>query len=118
MGALMHEVLISGQLVYPFLWPDWRPDPARKAELLEQVSTIDARDDHTLALSIDLGGMLVLAGDAAGLKAFEEAVPKVDDRFPMRLAGHAAFHTTLQRPVAERDRAALSPAFLASPGCR
>lgn len=115
MGTFMHEASIGGQLVYPFLGPDWRPDPGHKAELLALVAEIDRRHGQTLALSIDLGGMLVLAGDAAGLKAFEAAVPKIDDRFPMRLAGHAAFHTGLQRPVAEKGRAALPPELFGQP---
>lgn len=108
MGTLMQEALIGGQLVYPFLGEDWRPDPARKAALLALVAEIDARPDHALALSIDLGGMLVLAGDEAGLNAFESAVEPIDGRFPMRLGNHAAFHTHLQAPVAKRGRAALA----------
>ncbi len=115
MGRLMHEAAIGGQLIYPWLGSDWRPDPARKAELLALVAQIDARDGHRLALSIDLGGLLVLAGDEAGLRAFEAAVPKLDDRFPMRLAQHAAFHTALQAPVAERGRAALPPELFGQP---
>ncbi len=115
MGTLMQEALIGGQLVYPFLGDDWRPDPARKAALLAVVAEIDARADHTLALSIDLGGMLVLAGDEAGLTAFESAVEPIDGRFPMRLGNHAAFHTYLQAPVAERGRAALAPDLFGQP---
>lgn len=115
MGTLMQEALIGGQLVYPFLGDDWGPDPARKAALLGVVAEIDARPDHTLALSIDLGGMLVLAGDEAGLKAFESAVEPIDGRFPMRLGNHAAFHTHLQAPVAERGRAALAPDLFGQP---
>lgn len=115
MGTLMQQALIGGQLVYPFMGDDWRPDAARKAELLDMVAQIDARADHTLALSIDLGGMLVLAGDEAGLKAFEQAVEPVDGRFPMRLGNHAAFHTHLQRPVAAQGRAALPPELFGQP---
>ncbi len=115
MGTLMQQALIGGQLVHPFLGDDWRPDPARKAELLALVANIDARTDHVLALSIDLGGMLVLAGDEAGLKAFEAAVEPVEGRFPMRLGNHAAFHTHLQQPVAEQGRAALSPDLFGQP---
>ncbi|WP_127561154.1 ACP S-malonyltransferase [Nioella ostreopsis] len=111
MGSLMQEHLIGGQLVYPWMGDDWRADRTRKAELLELVADIDARDGQTLRLSIDLGGMLVLAGDEAGLNAFEAAVPPVGGRFPMRLANHAAFHTGLQAPVAEQGRTAL-PATL------
>lgn len=115
MGTFMQEALIGGQLVYPFLGDDWTPDSARKAALLSLATDIDNRTDHTLALSIDLGGMLVLAGNEAGLKAFEQSVEPVDGRFPMRLGNHAAFHTALQQPVAERGRAALSPDLFSQP---
>jgi acyl transferase domain-containing protein len=115
MGTLMQEALIGGQLVYPHTGEDWRPDPARKADLLARVAEIGAREGHDLALSIDLGGMLVIAGNAAGLAAFEAAVPVIDGRFPMRLANHAAFHTALQAPVAAQGRARLSPELFRQP---
>jgi acyl transferase domain-containing protein len=107
MGRLMQEHLIGGQLIYPFMGPDWTAAPARKAELLALTYKINARPNHVLALSIDLGGLLVLAGNEAGLAAFEAAVPPVEGRFPMRLGNHAAFHTPLQAPIAALGRAAL-----------
>lgn len=115
MGGLMQQHLIGGQLVYPFTGEDWRPDPARKAALLALVDQINTRAGHVLALSIDLGGMLVLAGDEPGLVAFEEAVPQIDGRFPMRLANHAGFHTALQAPVAAEGRKRLNGAMLKQP---
>lgn len=115
MGTLMQEALIGGQIVHPCVGEDWIPDPARKAGLLAKVAEIDARPDHILGLSIDLGGMLVIAGNDAGLKAFEGEVPPEQGRFPMRLANHAAFHTALQAPVAERGRARLSPTLFRQP---
>ncbi|UWR60494.1 ACP S-malonyltransferase [Phaeobacter inhibens] len=108
MGQLMQQHLIGGQLVYPCQSEDWQLDRRRKVELLQLVSDIANRPGHQLSLSIDLGGMLVLAGNAEGLDAFERAVPPVQDRFPMRLANHAAFHTELQAPVAAAGRARLS----------
>jgi acyl transferase domain-containing protein len=107
MGRLMQSALIGGQLVYPWMDEDWRPDPERKAALLALISDIAVRPGLTLALSIDLGGLLVLAGDTAGLAAFEAAVPLVQGRYPMRLSNHAAFHTALQTPIAAQGRAAL-----------
>ncbi len=114
MGQLMQDSLIGGQLIYPHMGDDWQPDPERRAELLALVAEIGARPDHALALSIDLGGMLVLAGNEAGLAAFEASVPALD-RFPMRLPNHAAFHTHLMAPVAESGRARLSPDLFGQP---
>jgi malonyl CoA-acyl carrier protein transacylase len=115
MGTLMQEALIGGQLVYPFLDDDWRPDCARRHALLAQVDDIDRRDGHVLRLSIALGAMLVLAGDAAGLAAFEAEAEPVQGRFPMRLGNHAAFHTDLQAPVALRGREMLAADLFGQP---
>ncbi len=115
MGTLMQQSLIGGQIIHPFLGENWLPNPRRKAELLRLAAEINTRPDHTLTLSIDLGGMLVLAGNEAGLKAFESAVPPEQSRFPMRLANHAAFHTTLQAPVAAQGRAQLPAALFQQP---
>jgi [acyl-carrier-protein] S-malonyltransferase len=59
--------------------------------------------------------MLVIAGNEAGLKAFEAAVPPVQGRFPLRLGNHAAFHTALQAPVAAKGRAALPESLFTQP---
>lgn len=115
MGTLMQEALIGGQLIYPWVDEDWVPQPAHRATLLALVADIDARKDHDLTLSIDLGGMLVLAGNETGLTTFETQVEPTQGRFPMRLGNHAAFHSHLQAPVAARGRAALSPDLFAQP---
>lgn len=115
MGTLMQQHLIGGQLIYPFVDDDWRDDRQRKADLLAGVDDINSRADHVLGLSIDLGGMLVLAGNDAGLKAFEAAFPKIQGRFPMRLINHAGFHTALQQPVARKGRQLLPPDMFGGP---
>ncbi|KAF0173402.1 MAG: (acyl-carrier-protein) S-malonyltransferase-like protein [Rhodobacteraceae bacterium] len=115
MGTLMQEQLIGGQILHPFMDENWQPNPARRAELLALAAEISTKPGHVLALSIDLGGMLVLAGNEAGLKAFEAAVPPEQGRFPMRLANHAAFHTALQAPVAAMGRAKLSASLFQQP---
>ena len=114
MGRMMQDSLIGGQLVYPVTDDDWRPDPDRRTRVLKLVDDIHAAPDHHLALSIDLGGMLVLAGNAAGLDAFA-ARAEPQDRFPLRLANHAAFHTALQRPVSEAARQAFDAGMFAQP---
>ncbi len=115
MGTLMQDQLIGGQLVYPFVGDTWENNAAQKADLLADVVRINASDGCDLALSIDLGGMLVLAGNEAGLKAFEAAHPTIQDRFPMRLPNHAAFHTALQAPVAAEGRTRLGAEMFGQP---
>ena len=115
MGTLMQESLIGGQLVYPFVDADWREVPGRREEVFEHIRRINLEPNSSLYVSIELGGMLVLAGNEAGLAAAEAVLPRVDERFPLRLANHAAFHTPLQEPIAEKGRAALGPYLFKQP---
>ncbi|WP_394727055.1 ACP S-malonyltransferase [Altererythrobacter sp. GH1-8] len=115
MGTLMQQALIGGQSIYPWMDDDWIANADRKQELLALIDEIAARENAELYLSIDLGGMLVVAGDEAGIKAFESAVEPVQGRFPMRLANHAAFHTPLQEPVAAKGRDALPGEMFGQP---
>ena len=115
MGTLMQTHLIGGQVIHPFMGDAWHNDPAKKAALLGLVADINTRPDHNLGLSINLGGMVVFAGNDAGLAAFEAAVPQAQSRFPMRLANHAAFHTALQAPVAGLGREQLPAALFKQP---
>ncbi len=94
MGGLMHEQAKGGQIVWSLLDEDWRVDPA-KASLADQlIAEAAAQADIIVNVSIRLGGMIVFAADEAGLKWLMEKLPK-DDRFPMRLNHHAAFHSGL-----------------------
>jgi len=114
MGGLMHARQSGGQIVYPVLGEDWRPDQGTKAALLTRVAEIGARPGQTLSLSIDLGGAIVVAGDEAGLAAFASAVP-ARDAYPLRLPHHGAFHSALVAPVAEAGRLRLGPELFGQP---
>jgi len=78
------------------------------------VKQIDTKTGHDLCISINLGGILVFAGNEKGLAAFESAVPKVG-HFPMRLQNHAAFHSPLQEVVAAQSRAQLADLRVSAP---
>ncbi|MFV0513271.1 MAG: ACP S-malonyltransferase [Jhaorihella sp.] len=110
MGTLMQQALIGGQMIYPFVDADWREIPGRRDEILTLIERTEG-----LYLSIMLGGMLVLAGNEAALDHAERQLPRVQERFPMRLANHAAFHTPLQGPVSDRGKAALPLAMFRAP---
>lgn len=115
MGTLMHENMIGGQLIYPFVDENWRPIPGERAKIEAKIAEIGNRPGHVLDLSIDLGGMLVLAGNTEGLAAFEAEMPTVQSRYPMRLPGHAGFHSALQAPVAAEGWARLGADLFKSP---
>ncbi|MEX3009818.1 ACP S-malonyltransferase [Hoeflea sp. TYP-13] len=115
MGNLMQDSLIGGQTVYPFVDDNWRAVPGRRKELLALVAQIDGQAKCSLHVSIELGGMFVFAGNDAGLEALEAELPRINDRFPMRLANHAAFHTPLQAPIAQRGREALPQTLFQQP---
>ena len=115
MGWLMHEHGVGGQLVYPLVGEDWRESPGRRGELMELLAEIDNRPGHSASLSIDLGGMLVFAADEPGLAALIDALPKLGERYPMRLPYHAAFHSVLQSEVAIKGREALREDLFAAP---
>lgn len=94
MGGLMRSRGTGGQIVWPIVDADWRVDP-KKAILVEDLrAEAKNQPDINVHISIRLGGMVVFAADEAGLKWLSERLPK-DDRFPMRLMHHAAFHSPL-----------------------
>jgi [acyl-carrier-protein] S-malonyltransferase len=104
MGSLMQEHLIGGQIIYPYVDEDWQMISGKREDILTKASEINAMPEHVLALSIDLGGMIVLAGNETGLKAFERIMPITQERFPLRLTNHAGFHTHLQIPVSKKGK--------------
>ncbi|MHC4392000.1 MAG: ACP S-malonyltransferase [Planctomycetota bacterium] len=119
MGALQVERgTVGGQLIYPVADPDtWAPDPKRLGAVASAlarglVGAADFAGDSVAGqrfVSIRLGGTRVLAGDKPGLEGLLAELPAIERsgrRFPLRLAGHSAFHTPLMAPmaVAARDR--------------
>lgn len=105
----------GGQILMQVVDDDWRPVPGLRDTLLDLVAAIDARADHALALSIDLAGMLVLAGNEEGLTALLAEAPPTPGRDPLRLAGHGPFHTTLMAGSSQKAKAELPPSLFARP---
>ena len=114
MGRLMHESLIGGQLVYPLMDDDWQPIANRRDYLAQLIREINDRDDAQLYVSIALGGLLVFGGNDVALKLLEKQLTP-QQRFPMRLHNHGAFHTPLQQPVALQARTQLTREMLRAP---
>ncbi len=115
MGTRMQASLLGGQLIYPLVDEQWQAIPGRRTHLMEIMAGINAQPACTLAVSIELGGMLVFGGNEAGLKRLAEQLPPEQGRFPMRLYNHAAFHTELQRPISDAALQALDPGLFQHP---
>lgn len=104
MGGIMHQHGTGGQIVWSIVDNDWKISQDKMrfvSDLLQEVQTVSNIKVH---ISIRLGGMVVFAVDDAGLKWLIERLPK-DDRFPLRLMHHAAFHSPLLRYVVPMARA-------------
>ena len=102
MGRLMHEKGEGGQIVWSMADADWRIDPAKAAEVETVLAEAEGRNVH---VSIRLGAMIVFAADDAGLTWLMQRLPK-DDRFPMKLNYHAAFHSPLLNHIVPLARQA------------
>lgn len=91
----------GAQFIYPLVNQDWQIDSTLMARVNEQLQ----RFPGDLAMSIRYGGYAVLAGTTEACEAAMQALPSIDDRFPLLLPGHAAFHTTM---MSEASQAALA----------
>ncbi len=115
MGTLMQETLIGGQLIYPLVDENWREISGRRDMLMDKMAAVNSAEPGSLFISIELGGLLVFAGTNEALEAFSDSLEPTQDRYPMRLQNHAAFHTPLQQPVAETGQAKLGTNLFSGP---
>lgn len=105
----------GGQVLTSVVDEDWREVPDLREALLALVAEIDARADASLHVSIELGGMIVLAGNEAGLTALLAEAPPTPGREPMRLVNHGPFHTPLMRGSSEAAMASLPARWFTGP---
>ncbi len=92
----------GGQVLLGLVDEEWREIAGRRDALMALADRINAREDCQLHLSIDLGGMLVFAGNESGLESLMAEAPPNPAREPMRLVNHGPFHTPLMRRSSER----------------
>jgi acyl transferase domain-containing protein len=105
MGSLMHEKGQGGQIVWSLADADWRIDPEKSAIAKAILIEAAANADISIHVSIWLGAMIVFAADEPGMKWLADRLPK-DDRFPLTLSHHAAFHSPLLEHIVPLAKAA------------
>ena len=105
----------GGQVLLTLVDEDWREVSGLRDAVMTLLDTINGRPDCDLHPSIDLGGMLVVAGNEAGLAALLAEAPPTPSRDPLRLVNHGPFHSPLMQ--GSSDRAMKLPAdWIAGPG--
>lgn len=117
MGAYQTAGKHGGQLLYPVVDESWRPDPQARAALDDALARVRERG-HAAHPSIHLGGYEVLAADAGGLEDLSRELPPRTlggNRYPLRLAGHDAFHSPLMAGMSEHGLARLEILSLGEP---
>jgi malonyl CoA-acyl carrier protein transacylase len=114
MALLQMEFTDGGQVLYPLIDDQWRIDPAQ----VRRVDTALASSGGEAFPSIALGGYAVLAGSETGVEHLLEALPFVEmgpQFFPMRLAQHGPYHTSLLQGVAAKARRQLERLVFRAP---
>ena len=113
MGSMARDSdngLIGGQLLYPTVGADWQREDARVAAVDSALQSARA-SGHRAGHSIRFGGFAVVWGEDQALAIMEAALPPLQmgsRNYPLRLRGHAAFHSPLLQPYSERAFAVLT----------
>jgi acyl transferase domain-containing protein len=105
----------GGQVLLTLVDEDWREVPGLRDQVLALADSIHSRDGCRLFVSIELGGMIVFAGNEAGLAALLAEAPPTPAREPLRLVNHGPFHTPLMAGSSERAMAQLPAEWFGSP---
>jgi len=110
MGEHSQQGEPGGQVLITLVDEEWREVPGLRDALLALVDKIEG-----LYVSIDLGGMLILAGTEEALKAALAEAPPTPGREPLRLVNHGPFHTPLMQGSSDRALASLPAGWFGTP---
>ncbi len=115
MGSMMTDGLVGGQMIYPIINDDWQIDGEKEQQVMQWLAQANQQNGCEVHVSINLGGYIVFGGNKAGLKALEALLPVVQDRYPMNLFNHAAFHTPLLKDVSKKAMSLMSAELFNAP---
>ena len=115
MGSMMTDGVIGGQMIYPIVDENWHIDNQVVENIMQWLIEVNQQQGCEVHISINLGGYIVFGGNKLGLKALEQILPLVQDRYPMNLFNHAAFHTPLLNETSEKAKTLLSSSLFTKP---
>ncbi|MBT4790924.1 MAG: ACP S-malonyltransferase [Halobacteriovoraceae bacterium] len=115
MGSQMKNGLIGGQLVYPEVDENWNHSIELSQLIEKKLIEVNQLDQHEAYTSIYFGGLRVIGGNDLALRWLLKELPPVQDRFPFKLPGNAAFHTPLLEQTALKAQKELLPSLFQAP---
>jgi len=115
MGSMMAGGTIGGQSIYPIVDENWKVSPSMVEQVHSAMAEVNAHPDAELHESIRLGGYMVFGGNDKALKMLESILPKLEERYPMRLFNHAAFHTPMLDDIAKKAQTLLPASLFQAP---
>jgi malonyl CoA-acyl carrier protein transacylase len=105
----------GGQVLLSLVDEQWHEAPGLRDALMALVETINGRRGADLYVSIELGGMIVFAGNDGGLDALVAEAPPLPGREPLKLVNHGPFHSPLMRGSSKRAMEQMPAAWFRSP---
>lgn len=115
MGQFMANQAMGAQLVYPVVDEHWQVQPRRIVQLQALMAEINREMPNSLYVSINLGGYWVFAGTDKSIAMLQQKLPVIDDRYPMKLFNHAAYHSPLMDSISQHALEALSANMFSKP---
>ena len=115
MGSMMTDGVVGGQMIYPITNDLWQENSETISKINQWLTEVNKDSNNEVYISIHLGGYLVFGGNKAGLKALEAKLPIIQDRYPMNLFNHAAFHTPLLNDISIKAKSLLSTELFEPP---
>ena len=98
----------GGQVLLSLVDEQWQEAPGLRDALLSLAADINGRPSLDLYVSIALGGMIVFAGNEAGLDALLAEAPPLPGREPLKLVNHGPFHSPLMQGSSKRAMDAIA----------
>lgn len=115
MGTLMQKEGVGGQVIYPLVDENWHYSQDLQDKLDATLAAAEKEPGVEVYDSIYLGGMRVLAANKPGIKFLLENLPPVQERYPMQLYNHSAFHSPLLAQIPAMAHGLLSRSLFSAP---
>jgi acyl transferase domain-containing protein len=115
MGSMMKDGVIGGQTIYPVTDENWVIQQDKLDLVLNAIKEANLDPDCQAHVSIFFGGYVVIGSNEKGQRWLLKNLPAIEDKYPLKLPNHAAFHTPLLKDTSEEAFSVVSQRLFSSP---